>query len=98
MEKQEYKSETFRRWHAEALAEGEQKGLLEGERKGLLEGELKGRQEGLQIALLKILEKRGLVLAEEDTARILASSDATQLQTWIDRAFDVNSVSDLWKS
>ena len=57
-----------------------QEGKEEGHRSGLAEGELKGRRD----ALLRLLQRAGIALAEEDRDRVQACRDAATLDRWID--------------
>ena len=65
-----------------AMREGERKGEIEGERKGKIEGEIEGERK----ALLRLLERRGIVVTEEERERIAACADAATLDVWFDRA------------
>jgi hypothetical protein len=67
-------------------------GRTEGKAEGKVEGEAKGKAE----ALLKLLRRRGIELAPEDTARIRACRDLTQLDAWFDQAFTVKSAAELF--
>jgi hypothetical protein len=76
----------------EGLAEGETKGRTEGLAEGLAEGEARG----LAVALVSILEARGLALTDEDRQQILGCRDLARLRRWTRRVLGVDSVDDLW--
>jgi predicted transposase YdaD len=77
----EYQSEFARKY----VAEGREVGRQE------------GRQEGELVALLEVLEARGLTV--DDTARqqILACTDPAQLKRWLREAVTVRSVQELFE-
>jgi len=58
------------------------KGRLEGDREGKREGERKGECQ----MLLRLLDKRGIMLTEDQRSRLLACTDEAQFQAWFDRA------------
>lgn len=80
--------------------EGEAKGRAEGEAKGKAEGEAKGeakgKAEGLAKSILKILANRGLTATDEQQSRIVDCRDLGQFDTWLDRAFTVATVDELF--
>ncbi len=71
----EFQSEFAKKHQAEGRAEGEVK------------GEAKGRAE----ALLAVLQARGLRVSDEVRARVLACTDAAQLDAWLRKAATATS-------
>jgi len=67
------------------------RGLREGKLDGLREGELKGKRD----ALLRLLARAGIALAEDDRARILACTDTTTLDRWVDNVLGAKTVTDV---
>ncbi|GAA5068768.1 hypothetical protein [Nocardia callitridis] len=74
--KYEYKTEFARTYFSEGEAQGEARGEARGEAN----------------ALLRILRKRGLRIPEDVAARIESETDLDQLNTWLDRAIDADTV------
>jgi hypothetical protein len=66
---------------------------LEGEAKGKAEGLAEGKAE----AILKVLGRRGIKVDAESRDRIESCTDLAVLDGWLDRSFDVASVSDLFR-
>ncbi|UQA54586.1 hypothetical protein [Polyangium aurulentum] len=97
MEHPRFRSETFRRWYAQAtaegLAEGTAKGLAEGTAKGLAEGTAKGLAEGKANSILTVLAARCIPVSDALRARILKCTDLDTLDTWLRRAVVVSSAS-----
>ena len=56
----------------------------------------KGKAEGKAEALLRILERRGLVLTSEDRATITGCHDMAVLNAWLDAALDARSVAEVF--
>jgi hypothetical protein len=75
--------------------EGFQDGKLEGFQDGKLEGFRDGKLEGLREALLRLVARAGILLAEEDRARIQACDDAATLDRWIDNVLGAKSAADV---
>jgi predicted transposase/invertase (TIGR01784 family) len=73
-----------------ALSVARAEGLEEGERKGKLEGELAGKR----AALLRLLARAGLALADADRHRIEACADAALLDRWIENVIGAKTVAD----
>ncbi len=76
--------------------EGRQEGLQEGRQEGLQEGRQAGRQAGQAEAILRILDKRGIAVADASRQRIEACSDMDTLGTWLDRSLTATDVSELF--
>lgn len=68
-----------------------ERGKLEGFRDGKLEGKL----EGLHEALLRLLARAGIALAENDRARIRACDDAATLDRWIENVIGAKTITDV---
>jgi len=60
------------------------------------QGREEGRAEGLRLALLSVLRHRGIVLAEEEVARIEATGDPVVLERWILHASTADSASEVF--
>ncbi|MEU1727762.1 hypothetical protein [Nonomuraea sp. NPDC005692] len=60
------------------------------------EGEAKGRAEGEAKALLRMLDRRGVVVPDVVRERILSCTDTAVIDTWIDRAVHATSLSDIF--
>jgi hypothetical protein len=67
------------------------RGLREGKLDGLREGELKGKRD----ALLRLLTRAGIALAEADRERILACTDTATLDRWVDNVLGAKTVTDV---
>lgn len=74
----EYTSDFARKY----VAEGKAQGKAEGEAMGKAEGRL----EGEALAIVRVLEARGIALDEAVRQRILACGDQARLDQWIRRA------------
>ncbi|WP_437313236.1 hypothetical protein [Sorangium sp. So ce385] len=64
----------------EGMREGKLEGMREGKLEGVREGELKGKRD----TLLRLLARAGIVLSEDESARIQACTDIATLDRWID--------------
>ncbi|MGW4907973.1 hypothetical protein [Streptomyces sp. NPDC004270] len=62
----------------------------------LIEGEAKGRAEGRAEDILRILDLRGIEVADVDRERITACADLETLGTWFDRAVTAASGQELF--
>ena len=78
------------------VAEGEARGLAEGEARGLAQGEARGLAQGEARMLLRVLAARGLAPPAQIRARVLACTDAAQLDAWGERAATANTVEDVF--
>ena len=54
--------------------------------------------EGKREALLRLLERRGIVVAQVDRERIAACADAAALDGWFDRAIEARTAADVFAS
>ena len=74
---------------------GIEKGLLQGMQRGLMQGRLEGEQSGIAkgeaYALRRLLQKRFGPLSEDVLARLQAAS-IDELELWLDRALDADSL------
>jgi hypothetical protein len=75
----QYKSKTFQRWRAEAVAEG------------LAAGEMTGKA----AAILQVLEARGVPVSSALRARILRTQDIATLDEWLTRAAVATTASEV---
>ncbi|WP_437286255.1 hypothetical protein [Sorangium sp. So ce406] len=73
------------------MREGELKGMREGELKGMREGELKGKRD----TLLRLLARAGLVLTEDERARVQACTDIATLDRWIDNVLGAETAAEV---
>jgi hypothetical protein len=78
----------FERGIHEGLREGKLDGLREGKLDGLREGKLDGLREGkldgLREALLRLLNRAGISLSEDERARVQTCADPATLDRWIE--------------
>lgn len=72
-------------------------GFEDGESKGFRDGEIKGAFKELRDAVLRLVQKRGLVLTEEQLARVRTCEDRTLLHLWLDRTMDAQSCDELFR-
>ncbi|AUX23808.1 hypothetical protein SOCEGT47_043380 [Sorangium cellulosum] len=93
------KLEGMREGELKGMREGELKGMREGELKGMREGELKGMREGelkgKKETLLRLLARAGIVLAEDESARIQACSDVATLDRWIENVLGAKTATEV---
>jgi predicted transposase YdaD len=73
------------------LLQGMQRGLMQGRAEGRLEGEQSGIAKGEAYALRRLLQKRFGPLSEDVRARLQAAS-IDELELWLDRALDADSL------
>ncbi len=83
------------------MAEQDARGALaierqEGRAEGRAEGRTEGRAEGKRDALQLLLAHRGIVLLEDDRARIAACVDGAQLDRWIQRALSASTAAEVF--
>ena len=91
--KYEYQSDFAKTHQALGRAEGEALGRAEGEALGIAKGEALGRAE----AVLGFLGARGLIVSEQDQARVLACTDSDTLDRWIRKAATITSIDALFE-
>ena len=80
---------------AAGIAEGKAAGVAEGKAAGIAEGKAAGVAEGKAAALLQVMALRGLVVGDEDRARVLACKDVAKLDRWLARAVAATHVRDV---
>ena len=73
------------------LLQGMQQGIAQGMQQGMQRGLMKGRAEGEAYALRRLLQKRFGLLSEDVLARLQAAS-IDELELWLDRALDADSL------
>ncbi|MCK1798433.1 hypothetical protein MTQ01_20865 [Streptomyces sp. XM4193] len=69
----------------ESYLEGKAEGVTEGK----AEGVVAGRAEGVAVAVLRVLERRGVSVSEGVRSRVTGCADPELLDLWLDRAFVV---------
>jgi len=55
-----------------------------------------GKAEGEAKALIEILKRRGMTVTDEQQRQIVACTDLPTLDRWLDRAFSVTAVDELF--
>ncbi|WP_242515818.1 hypothetical protein [Sorangium cellulosum] len=75
--------------------EGMREGKLEGVREGKLEGVREGKLEGKKETLLRLLARAGIVLAEDESARVQACSDIATLDRWIENVLGAKTATEV---
>ena len=75
------------KWMQQGMQQGMQRGLMQGRQ----EGRMTGRAEGEAYALRRLLQKRFGPLSEDVLARLQAAS-IDELELWLDRALDADSL------
>ena len=73
------------------LAKGRKEGVALGEKRGLAKGREEGVALGLAQAILTVLKARGLAVGKRLQAKILATTDAKLLSTWLAQASTTES-------
>ncbi|MGC9381572.1 hypothetical protein [Streptomyces sp. MH13] len=63
---------------------------------GRAEGREEGRVAGLAEAVLRLLERRGVVVSEGERARIVGCTDPDTLDVWLTRAIAVASAAEVF--
>ncbi len=61
-----------------------------------LQGREEGRAEGLAVAILKVLDRRGVEVDDDSRQRIASCTETDVLDTWLDHSFVVAKASDLF--
>ncbi|MGK3999302.1 hypothetical protein [Sorangium sp. So ce1024] len=67
------------------------RGKIEGVREGKLEGKLEGKRD----TLLRLLARAGVVLTEDESARIQACTDVATLDRWIENVLGAKTAADV---
>ncbi|MQY16734.1 hypothetical protein SRB5_69360 [Streptomyces sp. RB5] len=60
------------------------------------EGEAQGKAEGGIDAVLFVLERRGIALADEQRAHVVACTDSDTIRTWLDRALTASTADEVF--
>jgi hypothetical protein len=68
----------------------------QGEAEGEAKGEAKGRAEGKAEALLRLLDKRGLAVSDEQREQVGDCVETAQLDQWFDRAITASSAAEVF--
>jgi hypothetical protein len=72
-------------------------GLRKAWAKGKTEGEAKGAAEGKADSVLAVLDARGVAVTDAQRARIVASSDLSELDRWVRAAATVATCDDIFE-
>ena len=83
-----YQSDFARKFYGQGLQKGHQDGRQEGLQKG--------QQQGEALALLEVLDARGLSVSAMARRRILACTNLAQLKRWLRRAVTVTATNELF--
>jgi hypothetical protein len=78
------------------FSETQRKSFSEGVAQGRAEGVTQGRAEGEALAIVRVLEGRGVPVGFEDRKRILACTDLALLEAWLDRAVTATTAGELF--
>lgn len=79
------------------MAEQDERGAISlARQEALKEGHKEGHKEGKRDALLRLLARRGIPLAEDDRARIAACGDLSTLDRWFDQALVASQAVDVF--
>ncbi|MFO0603080.1 MAG: Rpn family recombination-promoting nuclease/putative transposase [Polyangiales bacterium] len=83
------------------MAEQDERGAIslarqEGHKEGHKEGHQEGLLEGRRAALLRLLDRRGIALVEEDRARVMACSAGGTLDRWIDQSLAATTAEEVF--
>ncbi|WP_437634676.1 hypothetical protein [Sorangium sp. So ce854] len=73
------------------IREGELKGMREGRLEGVREGKLEGKRD----TLLRLLARAGIVLGEDESARIQACTDVATLDRWIENVLGAKTATEV---
>jgi predicted transposase YdaD len=83
------------KWMQQGLQQGMQQGLQQGMQQGLMQGRIEGEQRGIikgeAYALQRLLQKRFGPLSEDLLAR-LQTARVDELELWLDRALDADTL------
>ncbi|WP_437574216.1 hypothetical protein [Sorangium sp. So ce887] len=95
MERQIEGEATFPPFVQKLVDRGKLEGIREGELKGMREGRREGKLEGKRDTLLRLLARAGIVLTENESARIQACTDIATLDRWIDNVLGAKTATDV---
>jgi hypothetical protein len=68
-----------------------------GFRDGEAKGEVKGKIDAVREIIFRGAQRRGLVLSDEQQARIHACNDLVTLDRWFDNVFDAKTADELFR-
>jgi hypothetical protein len=69
--------------------------INQGKLEGKIEGKTLGIAEGKTLAILRVLEKRGLPITGDQKHRIISCTDAATLDAWLDAAITASTIDEL---
>ncbi|WP_437995528.1 hypothetical protein WMF26_30120 [Sorangium sp. So ce185] len=95
MERQIEGEATFPPFVQKLIDRGMREGKLEGMREGKLEGMREGELKGKRDTLLRLLARAGIVLSENESARIQACTDIAILDRWIDNVLGAKTAAEV---
>ena len=96
MERQAESKATFPPFAQRLIDRGKLEGLREGKLEGKLEGEAAGKLDGTRGVLLRLVTRAGIVLGEDDRARVLACTDLATLDRWVDNVLGAKTAADVF--
>jgi len=79
-------------WGKDLFAKGEAKGRAEGKAEGSVEGKVEGKTEGTAVAILTVLDARGLSIDPALRKRITVCNDLPLLERWLRRVSTATTV------
>ncbi|WP_437933815.1 hypothetical protein [Sorangium sp. So ce341] len=91
MERQIEGEATFPPFVQKLIDRGKLEGMREGKLEGMREGELKGKRD----TLLRLLARAGIVLSENEPARIQACTDIAILDRWIESVLGAKTAAEV---
>ena len=71
-------------------------GQAEGKAEGKAEGQAEGKAAGEAALILRLLDKRGILVSEDTRERVTSCTDLDTLTLWFDRALTVTASEDLF--
>lgn len=95
MEHREYRSEFFRRLHAEGMAAIRTEELAKRKAEGLAKGKAEGLARGKAEAIVAVLHGRGIPVSAAVRKQILACSEMATLDLWLQKALVASSAVDV---
>ena len=94
--KYRYQSELARKFYGQGQQDGLERGLEKGRREGRQEGRQEGQQKGEALAVLEVLDARGLSVSATARRRILGCTSPAQLKRWLRQAVTVTATNQLF--
>ncbi len=83
------------KWMQQGLQQGMQQGMQQGLQQGIQQGLMQGRIEGEAYALQRLLQKRFGPLSEDVLTRLQTAS-IDELELWLDRALDADTLASVF--